>query len=380
MSSVTALQTRLKELSNTLGQIQPLLDRLRNFTTAIGQGDEARLELGAEIRAQLKEAEAEFELLREEVNALKSDSNRWKKSATDADKETEKERVIFMAGRLEDDLKRLPGEFRHAQLQAKRNAEAAQRKERELLFSRPQSPPTNQRQSTDKFTQDDLVRNASNDVTSALRRTHNLMKTELSRSQFAQETLEQSSAAINSLSESYSSLDTLISSSRSLANSLLRSQKSDTWYLETAFYILLGTIAWLLFRRILWGPTWWLLWLPLKFAWKFVFTILGAVGLSRGSAEVSASSVASDISATIQHTATAVTGGTVPSGVPDADGHGAQQDEEDRVIDKIGQMVENGQKEDPSVKPISPEERAWAEQQPRNTKKRMWEEDVRDEL
>lgn len=84
---------------------------------------------------------------------------------------------------------RLPGEFRHAQLQAKRNAEAAQRKERELLFSRPQSPPTNQRQSTDKFTQDDLVRNASNDVTSALRRTHNLMKTELYRSQFAQETL-----------------------------------------------------------------------------------------------------------------------------------------------------------------------------------------------
>lgn len=114
MSSVTALQTRLKELSNTLGQIQPLLDRLRNFTTAIGQGNEARLELGAEIRAQLKEAEAEFELLREEVNALKSDSNRWKKSATDADKETEKERVIFMAGRLEDDLKRWVGDLTHS--------------------------------------------------------------------------------------------------------------------------------------------------------------------------------------------------------------------------------------------------------------------------
>lgn len=106
MSSVAALQARVKELSNTLGQIQPLLDRLRNFTTSIGQGDEARLELGAEIRAQLKDAEVEFELLREEVNALKSDSSGWKKPVADADKESEKERVIVMAGRLEDDLKR----------------------------------------------------------------------------------------------------------------------------------------------------------------------------------------------------------------------------------------------------------------------------------
>ena len=106
MSSVAALQARVKELSNTLGQIQPLLDRLRNFTTSIGQGDEARLELGAEIRAQLKDAEVEFELLREEVNALKSDSSGWKKSVADADKESEKERVIAMTGRLEDDLKR----------------------------------------------------------------------------------------------------------------------------------------------------------------------------------------------------------------------------------------------------------------------------------
>lgn len=84
---------------------------------------------------------------------------------------------------------RIRKETRTAQLQAKRNADLAERKERELLFSRPQSPPTNQQQSSDKFTQGDVVRNASSDVTAALRRTHNLMRTELSRSQFAHETL-----------------------------------------------------------------------------------------------------------------------------------------------------------------------------------------------
>lgn len=87
-----------------------------------------------------------------------------------------------------------------------------------------------------------------------------------------------------------------------------------------------------------------------------------------------------DISAAIQQTATAATGGTVPSAIPKRDIDTPQQDEENRIIDKIGQMVENGQKEEPTVEPISPEEKARAEQMPRNTKKRMWEEDVRDEL
>lgn len=49
----------------------------------------------------------------------------------------------------------------------------------------------------EKFTQEDLVLNASNDVTAALRRTHHLMQAELSRSQFAQETLGKWSSTIS---------------------------------------------------------------------------------------------------------------------------------------------------------------------------------------
>jgi hypothetical protein len=80
-------------------------------------------------------------------------------------------------------------------LQAKRNAELAKRKERELLLSR--STTSEKKQTTERFTQDDLVLNASNDVTSALRRTHQLMQAELSRSAFAQETLGKLLAAFN---------------------------------------------------------------------------------------------------------------------------------------------------------------------------------------
>ena len=80
-------------------------------------------------------------------------------------------------------------QFRKAQLQAKRNADIAKRKERELLLSSAREGDGGRRKVQEKFTQGDLMVNASSDVTAALRRTHHLMQSELSRSQFAQETL-----------------------------------------------------------------------------------------------------------------------------------------------------------------------------------------------
>lgn len=105
MSSPTALYSRLKELSAALGQIHPLVNRLRNFTTAVGQGDEARLELGTEIHTLLKEAEEQMELLRVKVEALES-SMEHRRKAKDSEKEAEKERVVVLAGRLTEDLRR----------------------------------------------------------------------------------------------------------------------------------------------------------------------------------------------------------------------------------------------------------------------------------
>ena len=107
------------------------------------------------------------------------------------------------------------------------------------------------------------------------------MASELSRSQFAHDTLKESTAALAQLSETYSTLDTMLARSRNLLGTLLTSQKSDTWYLETAFYVLLTTIAWLVWRRLLYGPTWWLVWFPLKMfikGWLGVFTALGLRG------------------------------------------------------------------------------------------------------
>ncbi|KAE8335450.1 hypothetical protein BDV24DRAFT_156027 [Aspergillus arachidicola] len=372
MSSISALQARLKELSTSLAQIHPLVSRLRSFTTAIGQGDEARLELGAEIHSLLKEAEIQLEVLRVDVEALET-AMEGRRKGVDNEKELERERVVALAGRLAEDLKKTRGDFRNAQLQAKRNAEIAKRKERELLFSRSQRAER-KREPTEKLTQDDVLLNTSSDVTAALRRTHHMMQAELSRSQFAQETLEQSTAALSSLSESYTGLDTLLSSSRNLVGSLLRSQKSDTWYLETAFYILIGTIVWLLFRRILYGPMWWLVWLPIRLAAKFVFAILGTVGLSSKAVQPSPSAIPSESLAQEVPVPTLETEANVQT----ADGQASwdvppvAEAKEDRMIDHIGNMVEdNEENEETNIDDISPEEKQRQVELPRNTKKRI---------
>lgn len=106
--------------------------------------------------------------------------------------------------------------------------------------------------------------NSSSDVTIALRRTHDMMVNELCRSQFAHDTLKESTAALAQLSETYSNLDTILSKSKNLLGTLLRSQKSDTWYLETAFYVLLITLGWLIFRRLLYGPLLWFFFYPMS--------------------------------------------------------------------------------------------------------------------
>lgn len=105
---------------------------------------------------------------------------------------------------------------------------------------------------------------ASSRVTDSLRQMHDAAQAELERSEYAKQTMEQSSAAFTQLGESYSSLETTLKSSRSLLGTLLKSQKSDTWYLKTSFYMLVTVAAWLVFRRLLYGPTWWLVWLPLR--------------------------------------------------------------------------------------------------------------------
>lgn len=200
---------------------------------------------------------------------------------------------------------------------------------------------------------------ASANVTNALRRTHDIIQAELARSEFAHQTLTESSAALKDLNESYSSLDTMLANSRSLLGTLVQSQKSDTWYLQTAVYMLLTTFCWLFFRRILYGPLWWLVWLPLR--------VLFGVGTTAGGAMIRAGSGAVKVEEVGD-----VSQGVPVEGLPAEDLPTVQVGTEKEAeileeVDKILNVIEEANEQDN----ITEEEDA---DSARNTKKRMWEE------
>jgi protein transport protein SEC20 len=248
--------------------------------------------------------------------------------------------------------------------------------------------PPARRKGQEKLTQDELALNASNDITAALRRTHDLLQGNLQQSQYAQQTLDESTAALNSLGESYAGLGDMLKNSRGLVGRLLRSQKSDTWYLETAFYILCATIAWLVFRRIIYGPAWWLVWQPLRWGWWFLTSMLAGAGIVRGQKAVASPAGQSRSSGlNSKGFPTLQPGRPAPSMMVGAKGGGWDRPQEppvrsgeESIVEQIGKMARQSQQgfigDDAGTGDTA--------EHARNTKKRMMEvqpsAQVRDEL
>lgn len=119
---------------------------------------------------------------------------------------------------------------------------------------------------------------ASSDLTVSLRRAHQAVTDELSRSIAVHEALHESTLKMKALGSNYSRMDDMLRSSRDLVGVLLKSTKTDTWYLQTTFYMLLATLSWLVFRRFMYGPLWWLVWLPVRLVFRTGSTAVGLVG------------------------------------------------------------------------------------------------------
>ncbi|USP77255.1 hypothetical protein yc1106_04529 [Curvularia clavata] len=414
-STTHSLTTRLNALAESNKAVGQLIQRLAKLDFQPGsqpldpaEGD-IRLELGAEIHETLKGIEEELELLRQEVEDVTLQGGIAGRRR-DSSKDSERSRLAVLLARLTEDLKSSRAQYRKAQLTAKHNADRAKLKERELLFSNIQSGTSTpsstyrQRKQQQGVSEGDIVAQASSDVTAALRRTHQLMRDELSRSRFAQETLEQSTKALENLGENYADLNTLLANSKNLVSTLLQSQKSDTWYLETTFYILITTVIWLIFRRWLYGPlTWFLIW-PLKLIFRIVFAV---APIGAASSTVAASSSSSSKTLIVQPSAT---GGpprwqpnAQPAYIPVGRGGGAQKHAPDpspagSYSQQVGKMAEQNQQQQNQQQeeevPDHPQFRQPRQEEdegpvtlgdgtvlkesskPRNPKKKMWDEDV----
>ncbi|KAK0746116.1 hypothetical protein B0T18DRAFT_446710 [Schizothecium vesticola] len=309
MSSFESLQERLAALQETTAQLKTLIDRLADLKFQPGsvplpsptddadhQPPNAATELAAEINQILRDEDDELELLREEITDLRAGGR------PGSDAEHRKQRLREGVKLLETELKTLRTTFRRAQLSARHALLVAQKLERAILlasYTQPPTPPPSTptqkhtelfsprdrrrlaQQQKSKTNGDSDILTASSSVTLSLRRTHALIASEVSKSAFASQTLAESTAALRELQQTYEGLDGLLARSRELVGALVTSTKSDTWYLRSAMYVLMGTLGWLVFRRWLYGPLWWVVWLPARTGWRVGGKAL-ALGRGRG--------------------------------------------------------------------------------------------------
>lgn len=125
---------------------------------------------------------------------------------------------------------------------------------------------------------DDPVVAASSDLTQSLHAARQIVQDELARSMALHESLQESTVQMKQLGGTYHRMEDMLTSSRDLLGVLMKSTKSDTWYLETTFYMLAVTLGWLIFRRWLYGPLWWLVWLPLRIVFRTGSTAVSMAG------------------------------------------------------------------------------------------------------
>lgn len=368
------LQLLHDDLKTTLSQIQHLQSLPPTST------DSDRLDLANDIHASLKEHEDTLELLRQELDDDAPPVN-IRRAASAA--QAENERNADQIARLHEDLRSARAKFRRAQLQAKRSADNAKSKEREALFKRSHATdeggstptPHGRRPGQERLTKEDIERNAAEDVTRALRRTHNAMTANIGQSQATQQALDETQEMLKGLAETYGGTGDMLRNSRALVGSLVRSNKSDTWYLQTSFYLMVVTIAWLVFRRILYGPLWWLVWLPIKLLWSLMAVGMGAVASKDGASINSSLSLSSHASVPTSILGQQVTVdiGSIFGGKRSGDA--AKHADAPPHVEEIGRMAEAAAVGETNVDDISEEEMQRQEEMPRNSKKRMMEVD-----
>lgn len=122
----------------------------------------------------------------------------------------------------------------------------------------------------------------------------------------------------------------------------------------------------------------------MKLIARVAFGTLGAAGLSTTAVQSASQSLSADVSTAIHQMATAATTGTATASITAWEQEPSAPIDSSRVIDEIGDMVEQEKQTSVDIDDVTPEERARQAELPRNTKKRMFEagmeDPVRDEL
>ncbi|KAK9323465.1 Sec20-domain-containing protein [Lipomyces orientalis] len=245
----------MPSLESTIDEVVALHTAIAHQITQLlklATDDEAaRSRLASKIHDQLREAD----ILIEAADVLMQDY-------TDTGDGSVSKTVL--AGKLheaKEDLKLDRSSYRKAQLLSRQATLKTQRQERELLFA---SAKSHQRVSTTSTPPVSNALRTAEEATAALRRTHQLLEAEVTRSALSLEVLEESNTALKKLTTQYTAFDVLLGTSRRVISVLEQADKWDRIYMLGAMGFLLLVLCWILWRRVFRVPFKLVIWTLVK--------------------------------------------------------------------------------------------------------------------
>jgi len=147
-----------------------------------------------------------------------------------------------------NDLKGIKSELRNALLVSKRKIDSQNASNREELF-RSNAVSDEKAVSGEKTTKDALMK-ANTDVTEALQRTINLMQGELERSVLSTQMLDTSTATLRSTSNTYDTLDNILTTSKQLVTALEKADRMDKLLITAGLVFFFLVILFILKQRV----------------------------------------------------------------------------------------------------------------------------------
>ncbi|KAJ1921857.1 Vesicle transport protein S20 [Coemansia sp. S17] len=173
--------------------------------------------------------------------------------------------------------------FRLALLQYRPNTAGAAKQERELLLSGATTPAELRKR---KVRAGNATLNAAADVTTALQETVSMMDAEIEKSAGNIIAMQESSAKLKKTQDEYSTLDSVLRTSKSLIQSLEQADALDRW-LMLGGLVLFSLVVFNILRKRIWIPGLSTLFSLIRY---LVLSVVGRIGKDSVAAAVSTSS------------------------------------------------------------------------------------------
>ncbi|GAA5827236.1 hypothetical protein JCM5353_007989 [Sporobolomyces roseus] len=193
--------------------------------------------------------------VRNELAGVRRDLDELKLDVEDLVRTKERQAGFYHLNALQEQLDQCTKFYRVAVVQSKRQLDALLHySNRDELFAssgagggRDSPAPGGDRKGQSG---DDALMSATSDVTEGLRRTLQLLQSEVDRSLVSNELLEQQTSTLSSTTNSYSRLSSLLSTSKTLITSLERADVLDRLLLFFAFSFFVGVCSYIFKKRV----------------------------------------------------------------------------------------------------------------------------------